>query len=233
MQLEFFFMEESAKINALDPSVSKENFGSLCKIDFVGLNHVLEHIGAFTVQLGYIIEPPRQTCGDKSGVDAFEAMSRLNERCMKIFNRLVQEIETMNIAKDHLGVENESFSLNSTLAILRFRQHCVACEWQAKISPYRLEFAMMRLIHSLHEVTFLHQGFKGELAFSFFETSCNKQIELIEQRSGVGKEYLQEVLTKFGETEAQRFAKQIKAFLIIKRQMKVMLKNMRRKKQIV
>lgn len=77
----------------------------------------------------------------------------------------------------------------------------------------------------------MHQGFKGELAFSFFETSCNKQIELIEQRSGVGKEYLQEVLNKFGETEAQRFAKQIKAFVIIKRQMKAMLKNVRRKKK--
>ena len=167
MQLESFFMEESAKINSLDPSVSKENFGSLCKIDFVGLHHVLERIGAFTLQLGYIIEPPRQTYGDKSGADAFEAMSRLNGRCMKIFNRLIEEIETMNSPKDRLGMENESFSLNSTLAILRFRQHCVACEWQAKISPYRLEFAMMRLIHSLHEVTFLHQGFKGELAFSF------------------------------------------------------------------
>ena len=57
MQLEFFFMEESAKINALDPSVSKENFGSLCKIDFVGLNHVLEHIGAaFDGSIGLIEE---------------------------------------------------------------------------------------------------------------------------------------------------------------------------------
>ena len=45
------FTEESAKINSLDPSVSKENFGSLCKIDFVGL-YVLERIGAFTLQLG-------------------------------------------------------------------------------------------------------------------------------------------------------------------------------------
>ena len=64
-------------------------------------------------------------------------------------------------------------------------------------------------------------------AFDFFETSCNKQIELIEQRSGIGKSYLQEVRQKYGVTEAERFAKQIKAFLTIKRQMKYLLKKMR------
>ena len=85
----------------------------------------------------------------------------------------------------------------------------------------------MRLIHSLHEATFLHQGFTGELALGFFETSCKKQIELIEQRSGIGKTYLQEIRQKHGETEAERFAKQVKAFIIIKRQMKYLLEKMR------
>ena len=86
----------------------------------------------------------------------------------------------MEVDENDIKEEDEANAKSSTIALLRFRKDCVECEWHAQISPYRLEFAVMRLIHSLHEATFLHQGFTGELAFDFFETSCNKQIELIE-----------------------------------------------------
>ena len=224
LNLESLFVDESMKIHSLVPSGSSSEGNKECKIDFAGVCNVLEFTGALTLQLGYIIKPPQQTYGGEQGKEAFEVMSRLNDRCMKIFHSLVNE---MKVDENDIKEEDEANAKSSTIALLQFRKDCVECEWHAQISPYRLEFAVMRLIHSLHEATFLHQGFTGELAFDFFETSCNKQIELIEQRSGIGKSYLQEVRQKYGVTEAERFAKQIKAFLIIKRQMKYLLKKMR------
>ena len=138
---------------------------------------------------------------------------------MEIFHRLINEMKTTNDKSnnDAVGsIDNNNSVRNNTIFMLQFRKDCVECEWHAQISPYRLEFAVMRLIHSLHEATFLHQGFTGELAFNFFETSCNKQIELIEQRSGVGKTYLQEVRQKYGVTEAERFSKQIESAAVIR-----------------
>lgn len=240
LNLESLFVKESMKIHALVPSVGNNNankkmdLSKECKIDFTGVCTVLELTGALTLQLGYIIKPPQQTYGGEHGKQAFEMMSRLNTRCMEIFHRLINEMKTTNDKSnnDAVGhIDSNNSVRNNTISILQFRKDCVECEWHAQISPYRLEFAVMRLIHSLHEATFLHQGFTGELAFNFFETSCNKQIELIEQRSGIGKTYLQEVRQKYGVTEAERFSKQIKAFLIIKRRMKHLLKTIRSRRR--
>jgi hypothetical protein len=212
--LETLFLEESNIIRELIPL--EEQFNSACKIDFFGVCNVLERTGAYTLHLGYMLEPPLQPPSAARGNEVFAAINDINRKSTSIYASLLKQM--------HSEQSKESITM------LMFCQQCVDVEERTKISPFRIEFAMQKFLNILHEQLLLQEGSSGEVPLGYFQQGCEAHLEIITRRRGLGEEYLQHVLKRQGETTAEKVARNTKVLLVIRRQLLKKLQKIRERK---
>jgi hypothetical protein len=212
--LEALFLQESSTIRDLTPSTAQ--FTEACKIDFLGICNVLELTGALTAHLGYMLQAPIHTAGDH-GAEMFSAMTVIKSRSNKIYANI---LKGMQARECHDGI-----------ALLMFANDCVNLESSSHVSSFRLEYSVQRFLDIMHEQLLLQQSVSGEVAVGYFQESCETHMGIIDQRRGVGEEYLQRMLDRHGETTADKVARSMRVLLVIKRQLLKKLHRIRERKK--
>ena len=176
----------------------------------------MERTGAYTLHLGYMLEPPLQPPSAARGNEVFAAINDINRKSTSIYASLLKQM--------HSEQSKESITM------LMFCQQCVDVEERTKISPFRIEFAMQKFLNILHEQLLLQEGSSGEVPLGYFQQGCEAHLEIITRRRGIGEEYLQHVLKRQGETTAEKVARNTKVLLVIRRQLLKKLQKIRERK---